>query len=57
MSDVDECRVQSRHDLAHLPEVDVPHGEARLALLLVELDQHLVLAQGDRNLGRVYIDY
>ena len=47
VSDVDECRVQSRHDLAHLPEVDVPHGEARLALLLVQFDEHLVLAHGD----------
>ena len=47
VSDVDECRVQSRHDLAHLSEVDVPHGEARLALLLVQFDEHLVLAHGD----------
>ena len=49
---IDECRVEPRHDLTHLPEVDVPHGKPRLTLLLVELDEHLVLAQGDGDLGR-----
>ena len=57
MADIDERGVQPRHDLAHLAQINIPYGESRLALLLVELDQHLVLAQGDRNLGRVYIDY
>ena len=52
---IDECRVQTRHDLANLPEVDIPYGESRLALLLVELDEHLILAHGDRYLGRVYV--
>ena len=52
VSYVDEGRIESRHDLADLSQIDVSHGEARLALLLVELDEHLVLAQGDGDLGR-----
>ena len=53
---VDERGVEPGHYLAHLAQIDVPDGEARLALLLVELDQHLVFAQGDRDLGWIYID-
>lgn len=47
MTDIDERGVQPRHDLAHLAQINIPYGESRLALLLVELDQHLVFAQGD----------
>ena len=49
---IDECRIESRHDLAHLSEVDVPHGEPRLTLLLVQFDKNLVFTQGDGDLGR-----
>ena len=49
---VDECRVEPRHDFTDLAEVDVADGEPGLALLFGKLDQDLVLAQGDGNLGR-----
>ncbi len=50
---VDECRVEPRHDFTHLAEVDVPHGETRLALFLRKFGQHLVFAQGDGYFSRV----
>ena len=53
---VDECRVETRHDFTHPSQIDVAYGEARLALLLVELDQHLVLAQGNGYLRRVNVN-
>ncbi len=49
---VDECRVEPRHDFTDLSQVDVADGEPGLALLFGKLDQDLVLAQGDGNLGR-----
>ena len=51
VSYVDECRVESGHDLTYLAQVDIPHGETRLALLLVELDQHLIFAQSNGYLS------
>ena len=52
---IDECRVQTRHDLAHLAQIDVAHGESGLALLLVQFDEHPILAQRDRDLRRIDI--
>ena len=56
MPDIDKCCIQPRHDLAHLAEVDVTDGKTRLTLLLIEFDEHLVFAQGNRNLRRSDID-
>ena len=39
-------------DFTDLAGVDVADGEPSLALLFGKLDQDLVLAQGDGNLGR-----
>ena len=55
VSYVYECRIEARHDLAHPAQIDIAHGETGPALLLVELDEDFVFAQGDRNLRRVYV--
>ena len=54
--DVDERGVQAGHDLLDLPQVDVADGIPRLALFLVQLDQLLVLEQGDGDLAGGYVD-
>ena len=53
VSYIDECRIETRHDLTYFSEVDIPDGEPGLTLLLVEFDKDLVLAQRDGNFGRV----
>ena len=54
--DVDERGVQAGHDLLDFPQVDVADGVSRLALFLVQLDQLLVLEQGDGDLAGGYVD-
>ena len=54
--DVDERGVQAGHDLLDLPQVDVADGVPCLALFLVQLDQLLVLEQGDGDLAGGYVD-
>lgn len=44
------------HDLLDFPQVDVADGVSRLALFLVQLDQLLVLEQGDGDLAGGYVD-
>ena len=56
VTDIDESRIQSGHDLADLAQIDISHRESGLALLLAELHQHLVLGQSDRDFSRGYID-
>ena len=54
--DVDERGVQAGHDLLDFPQVDVADGVSRLAFFLVQLDQLLVLEQGDGDLAGGYVD-
>ena len=54
--DVDERGVQAGHDLLDFPQVDVADGVSCLALFLVQLDQLLVLEQGDGDLAGGYVD-
>ena len=52
-----EAGVQSRHQLAHLAQIDVAYGVACLfALLVLVFHQILVFEQGDGNLLRLDID-
>ena len=44
---IDKTSIQSRHELAHLAQIDIPHGEGHTLLLLLILCQTLVLGQGN----------
>ena len=52
MANIDEGRIESRHNLTHLAQIDIAHGKTRLALLLIQLNEDLIFTQGDRYLGR-----
>ena len=56
MPDVDERGIQTGHDLAYLAQIDISHREARLTLLLIELYQHFVFSQRNRDFSRGYVD-
>ena len=51
MSDVDEGRVQTGRELAHLPEEDVADREVIVGLLVVQLHEPAVLQDGDFHAG------
>jgi len=49
VSHIHESRIQSRHDLLHLPQVDIPHAELVIGFFLVQFDEELIFKQGNFN--------
>ena len=57
VANIDEGRIESRHNLTNSSQVDVTHGESTLTLLLAQLDKHFVLGKSDGHFGRRYVNY